>query len=401
MHRAHRIAAFVACVSLCATACTYESSLTQLQCNEEGEVDGDRVCRDGAWVERTATEDTGSDSRDVADDAVDVEPPEDITDTPPEDVRDSSDDDARDEDDVEDTSVEDAEDTATEDVTDTATEDATDTAPEDVADTIEDADDGASQDTDDGGGTCFTAENITGNKPLGYWPLDAPAPSGDYPHAGAAMFGPAQVASGGQADPTSVTGVTGNAVEMDGDTDYLKIDHHPDMLIPTGTIVFWAKVEAFGSTQGLFSKDASGNADGGHMTIDVRDDKKIHVRIQSDDKDDYTMKSQEIVPDQWVHVALTFGPSATGRPGSELFVDGVAVDQLQYEGGLKSNLSGEKADNDEPIGLGVTTILWSSGSTSTWPNSSDELDGSLDEVALFDVRLTPQQIGQLAYDPCP
>lgn len=383
---------------LLTTSCTFDSPLSQLECDEEGEVDGQRVCQNGIWVERASDRDIEEPdgSGDAGErDAADVMPPEDASDAvEPSDT------------DAEDTSPEDVEDTTVDDASDTVSDTAPDDAEDipdmdpDASDVDTDTGDAADADDADGGTPCVTPQTVAGTAPIGYWPLDAKDANDEFPHAGTAPFGPAVPSSHNNADPTVVSGKTGNAVEMDGDRDHLKIDHHPDMLIPEGTVTFWVNVDQFNGTQGLWSKDARGNDFGGHLTLDVRDDQKLYVRMQSDDAS-YEINSGVLQPDQWIHVALVFGPSSGTHSGLILYIDGVSADSDLYEGGLSSNVMGEKALNEEPIGLGVTTIVWDSGNTNDWPNSSNYLEGILDEVALYDFKLTPDEIEDLATNSCP
>lgn len=66
------------------------------------------------------------------------------------------------------------------------------------------------------------------------------------------------------------------------------------------------------------SRDASGTVRSGHLGIYRDCQGYIIVRVQrADGPDVYRCSDRPVAPDQWVHLALNFGP-----PALELYVDG-------------------------------------------------------------------------------
>ena len=131
--------------------------------------------------------------------------------------------------------------------------------------------------------------------------------------------------------------------------------------------------------QGLLSKDAKGNLDGGHLAICL-DEAKVVVRLQ-DKKSDYVVESppNTVKKEVPTRLALTFGPR-----GMKLYVGGKLVGSNAYRGGLQGN--------QEPVVIGAGD--WKSG-----PRASDHLEahfaGTINALALYDRSLDAPAIAAL------
>jgi hypothetical protein len=125
--------------------------------------------------------------------------------------------------------------------------------------------------------------------------------------------------------------------------------------------------EAVEGRQVLFSKDAHGFEDGGHLTVTLVDGALV-ARMQST-KQSYIVQAENAVSagDEH-HAALSFGQN-----GLKLYVNGDLVDTNAYTGGL--------AGNDEPIVLGAGQSMSSKGLAN---NLDGFFTGAIAGVALYE-----------------
>ncbi|GJM24534.1 MAG: hypothetical protein DHS20C16_09490 [Phycisphaerae bacterium] len=178
-------------------------------------------------------------------------------------------------------------------------------------------------------------------------------------------------------------GVVGTAYGFDGSNDYIELPHNSSLMLSSGTISFWFSTTQPSSTMGLFSKDASGYVNGGHVHI-YTESSRVKIRLQSDSAS-YTIQSGTIATKTTYHVVLTFGTS-----GMKLYMNGSEVDSDSYQGGLGSSSGG--SGNTEPFVLGANT--WGSGSGSVSPLQS-HFSGTIDDVRVYDDALSAKQITNL------
>jgi len=178
---------------------------------------------------------------------------------------------------------------------------------------------------------------------------------------------------------------TGTATYFDGLDDLVEVPHSPDYLMDEGTVSFWAKVDALGTAQSLFSKDSQGFDTGGHLTLDVQPGGQIRVRLQTATSDNFVI-SPPIVPGTWVHVAFGWGPG-----GMALYIDGAAPVTDPYVGGLGATSGG--SGNFEPIAFGASTMV--SDNFLVTP-TEEHLAGFLDDVRINNRALSLAEIQTLA-----
>jgi Ca2+-binding RTX toxin-like protein len=237
-------------------------------------------------------------------------------------------------------------------------------------------DGGLGDDTFVDSGVAAADSPIDALNPVGHWRL------GD-------SSGTVAVDAAGDNDGIYANGVTlgqdgltadNTAVHFDGTNDFVEIPHSDDFLLDNGTLQLSFNADDVSDTQGLFSKDSSGTDTGGHFSVYLSGS-TLTVRLQST-SGDYYLSSSGIQADQWYDVAVSFGSD-----GMKLFVDGSEVDTDGYTGGLGTTSGG--IGNYEPIAIGALT-----GGTDDMTNVgwSDAFAGSIDEVALFDSQLSPEQV---------
>ncbi len=170
------------------------------------------------------------------------------------------------------------------------------------------------------------------------------------------------------------------AVYFDGGNDFAEIPHDDAMLLDSGTVTFWVYPHKHDKVHGLFSKDSTGYDTGGHFTI-LWEKSKFVARLQSTTAS-YFVQS-EVVPDNcWYHVAVSWGAA-----GMKLYLDGNLISTNAYPGGLGTSSGG--IGNFEPLALAANA--WSSGDLTT-SGIKEELDGRMDEVALYDVALSDADV---------
>lgn len=192
-----------------------------------------------------------------------------------------------------------------------------------------------------------------------------------------------------------VTGQHGTAYEFDGSNDYVEIPHDDSYLMQAGTFSIWLKADTTSpSRQGLFCKDATNYATGGHFSVFLRGS-YVEVRMQSTSASYYVRSSSgSIVAGQWYHMMY-----AWGEEGMALYLDGVLVDTDAYTGGLGTTSGG--IGNYEPIVLGSNA--WASGNLSATP-LQDYFDGTLDDLRIYNERMSEAQALEIyggANEPTP
>ena len=163
------------------------------------------------------------------------------------------------------------------------------------------------------------------------------------------------------------------------------IDHDPSMMLDEGTLELVFSADALSVRQGIFSKDAYGYGNGGHLTI-LLENGDLLVRLQSSAAT-HSIRIENVVtagPEN--HMALTFGPG-----GMQLYLGGVLVGSNAYTGGL--------AGNAEPIVLGGNQ--WGSGD-GVADKIQHEFSGTVSTVNIYDEALDAGQVAYLtAYGPGP
>ncbi|MEM7261729.1 MAG: LamG-like jellyroll fold domain-containing protein, partial [Planctomycetota bacterium] len=174
------------------------------------------------------------------------------------------------------------------------------------------------------------------------------------------------------------------AVYFDGGDPFIDVPHDDAMLLDEGTVAFWFYPHRHDRRHGLFSKDSNGLDTGGHLTI-YWDRSKIRTRLQSTSTS-YFVSTGNLPDNTWYHVAFSWGST-----GMRLYVNGVLLDTENYSGGLGSTSGG--IGNFEPIVIGANG--WSTGNLNS-NGVRDELDGRMDEVAMFDTVLSAAEILALA-----
>ncbi|MEM9414199.1 MAG: LamG domain-containing protein [Planctomycetota bacterium] len=195
-------------------------------------------------------------------------------------------------------------------------------------------------------------------------------------------------AVGGAAKPAALV-PPGTAATFDGAGDAIEVPHVDAYLLADGAVSLWFRADTLGGEQALFSKDASGYGDGGHLTLYL-DGTRLKARLQSD-RDSYEVQSSVLTSGRWYHAVFSFGAE-----GMALYIDGVEVDTLPYGGGLGVTSGG--SGNTEPITIGASTSTSTAGLITP---TQDYFDGVIDDVRLYDQWCSASQAAQIMVGTAP
>ncbi|WP_324293472.1 LamG-like jellyroll fold domain-containing protein, partial [Moorena producens] len=136
----------------------------------------------------------------------------------------------------------------------------------------------------------------------------------------------------GELPPGGVLAVL-QEVDFSGEDDYLEISHNPNLELTEGTISLQFTADDVWGSHALFSKDFTGNRDGGDLTAFVKDG-RVKVRFQSAESDVWLYTGEGTVRDgESYQLTLTFGDG-----GFWLYLDGEMQDwAYEFTQGLDVN----------------------------------------------------------------
>lgn len=156
----------------------------------------------------------------------------------------------------------------------------------------------------------------------------------------------------------------------------------------TGSLSFTFSVEEIKDKwQTLFSKDARGKEDGGHLTAWVTNRGEVKVRYQSEEEEFYLYgRGLEIEPGERYDFAFTFDDGE-----ARLYLNGDLMDSedLSDRDGFEDGMAG----NMESLVFGASTVQRTSGEVD---NLKDFLEGTIEDVVVFDRALTAAEVFKLS-----
>jgi len=182
--------------------------------------------------------------------------------------------------------------------------------------------------------------------------------------------------------PVPVLRVDGDLSFSGEDDDYLEVSHTPELALANGTIALTFTAQDVWGWHALFSKDAKGQEQGGHLTAFVVDT-RIKVRLQNQGDGERWLYTEPglIVAGQEYHVAVTFGDD-----GFWLYVDGQMKDwDLEFKQDLTTNTQS----------LAIGASIWSR-SASHPDTASYEFHGVISDFRIYDYQFDDQQVAVLA-----
>ncbi|MEM1049743.1 MAG: LamG domain-containing protein [Pseudomonadota bacterium] len=169
-----------------------------------------------------------------------------------------------------------------------------------------------------------------------------------------------------------------------------KDDYHdagnPDALsLAEGTVSLAFNADDLSGTRALFSKDANGFSDGGHLTVRIVDG-VLEVRQQSTTASEkLRLTDLPIETGKTYHVAVSFGDD-----GLKVYLNGqLAAAEPEFKQGIDTN--------EEALAIGASTMHRQN------PDASlrDFFDGTISSVAVYDSQLSPVEMAALAGETDP
>ncbi|MEL6915485.1 MAG: LamG-like jellyroll fold domain-containing protein, partial [Pseudomonadota bacterium] len=153
--------------------------------------------------------------------------------------------------------------------------------------------------------------------------------------------------------------------------DFLNAGHTPDLALENGTITLGFNADAITGYDVLFSKDASGNGDGGHLTAFVTEGGDLKVRSQSKTGEMWFVGRDVVEVGKEHEFVFTFGAD-----GAQLILDGNVLDE---EDGWSVGL----ANNEELFLIGANGQRSGPGELG---NPRDYFEGTITDFALYDTQ---------------
>ena len=182
---------------------------------------------------------------------------------------------------------------------------------------------------------------------------------------------------GHRTNQTPVTAAEGDLI-FDADARSAMIfEHSPDLNLKNGTIGFQFRIDDMQDWQALFSKDATGMDDPGHITAYVEGNGTLIVRVQDGEDSHYLRVDHLVQQGETYDFAMTFG-----RKGAELYINGAKV---AYDEDVTVNW----VHNDEAFVLGASGMRLDPGTTD---GVGGYMDGVISDFAIYDRQLRGDQI---------
>ena len=184
------------------------------------------------------------------------------------------------------------------------------------------------------------------------------------------------------ANPIFATGILGNALQLNGTTQYATVPTSPSMDITAGiTLATWIKpTGSSATTQNLIKKAiTSGTLINGYE-LGLTSSRKVYFQINQNTKGKtYRVESSSVYPlngSEWMHVAGTFDGAVM-----KLYINGV------QEGGNVNGPAGGIASNTLQVGIGAM------------PTGKYFYKGLLDDVRIYNEALSAPEIFILLQAP--
>ena len=169
----------------------------------------------------------------------------------------------------------------------------------------------------------------------------------------------------------------------DSKKEYVAVAHDAVFEVAEGSVQLWFNSRDAKDAQTLFAKDQRGLNSGLEISLAKGD---LTVRLEGPDGShlidtDHGAFDNQVKSNTWYQLSFTFGSG-----GMKLYVDGVLVGSNAYTGGLLANRAPIVIGGSDAHDRGTTDL--------SRLKIKRPFDGRIDEVAFFDVALSPEQIAQ-------
>jgi len=172
----------------------------------------------------------------------------------------------------------------------------------------------------------------------------------------------------GELPAGAVFGVAGEVVFNQWEEDHIEVAHHERFELAEGTVALRFAAEDVWERGTLFSKDFTGNRDGGDLTVFV-EQSRVKVRLQSAAESIWAKTPEgSVQAGQEYHLAVTFGPA-----GLQVYVDGrISARVPEFIQGLEMNV--------ENLAIGASTWARTNKKPyATW----DHFTGKISQFIVF------------------
>ncbi len=184
------------------------------------------------------------------------------------------------------------------------------------------------------------------------------------------------------ADITAAVVLSVDSVVMETPDDYVEVPHSDELALANGTVAVSFNADDVSGRKTLFSKDASGYGDGGHLTAFVRNG-RVEVRLQNTGKSAWLTSKSLIKAGEPHHVAVSFGDD-----GFRLYVDG----KLEA---VRSDFITGIDTNTESLAIGANT--WArSDYRPDW--TADYFDGTIEDFTIYNRAQSRLEIASIGGD---
>ncbi|HKI64047.1 MAG TPA: Ig-like domain-containing protein, partial [Burkholderiales bacterium] len=246
---------------------------------------------------------------------------------------------------------------------------------------------GAGADLLDGGEGDDTAL-VHGVAPVAYWSLNETSGSTVHDTAGTPQDGSfygrrPDLDDSGVPASLAPFGAGTSADFHDSKKEYIAVAHDAVFEVAEGSVQLWFNTRDAKDAQTLFAKDGKGTDNGLEISLAHRD---LTVRLEGPDGSHlidtrHSAFDNPVKSNTWYQLSFTFGSD-----GMQLYLDGALIGSNAYTGGLVANrdaivIGGSNAHDRGTNDLSRLKI-------------KRPFDGRIDEVAFFDVALSPEQIAQ-------
>ncbi|MDA0966313.1 MAG: hypothetical protein O2970_05065 [Proteobacteria bacterium] len=164
------------------------------------------------------------------------------------------------------------------------------------------------------------------------------------------------------------------------DEDYLDFQNDASLMLSEGTYILDFNAGHVTGSHALFSKDANGNRDGGHLKAFIQDG-ILKIRLQAEDGEKYiVVNDHPIQAGQDYNLAISFGDK-----GFKVYLNGEMV-------GNHTEFKQTMELNSENLVISATGSNRDDGRK----NAKDEFDGTISDFKIYDTQLTADDVAELS-----
>ncbi|MEO1306354.1 MAG: family 16 glycosylhydrolase [Pseudomonadota bacterium] len=166
--------------------------------------------------------------------------------------------------------------------------------------------------------------------------------------------------------------------EISGNNSIVKVAPSGALTVDEATIAMFFEADSVSGIKSLFTRDATGYADGDHLRARIENGELV-VRFQNEDGDVVKINAGQIAVNELYHLAITFGDW-----GARVFLDGERV-------GLNKEFDMDWLDNEQYLHIGGDGSAQASGSR----KAINPFDGTISDFMIFDDQFGAAKIAEV------